>query len=99
MYYLSRTKNVVSASKMFSKIRNRIKSKPLKINLKTTKPLEGDDDGPGLDGRTGKLLTDIPTNQQIDRPTNRPTDEYEGSCQREVTLPIIRIWYRVYNNQ
>ena len=49
----SRTKHVVNASKMFSKIRNRIKGKPLKINLKMNKPAEEE---PGLEPYTGWRL-------------------------------------------
>ena len=37
---------------MFSKIRNRIKGKPLKINLKMNKPVEEE---PGLQPYTGRL--------------------------------------------
>ena len=51
--FMEKTKHVVSASKMFSKIRNRIKSKPLKINLKMNKPAE-EDEGPGLQPKTGE---------------------------------------------
>jgi len=43
-----KTKNVMNTSKMFSKIRNRIKGKPLKIHLKTNKLSTEDDEGMGL---------------------------------------------------
>merc|ERR1719232_1467187 len=43
-----KAKNVVSTSKMFSKIRNRIKTKPLKIQLKTNKLSTEEDEGIGL---------------------------------------------------
>jgi len=43
-----KTKNVMSTSKMFSKIRNRIKGKPLKIHLKSNKLSTEDDEGLGL---------------------------------------------------
>merc|ERR1719419_1936643 len=43
-----KTKNVMSTSKMFSKIRNRIKGKPLKIHLKTNKLSTEEDEGIGL---------------------------------------------------
>ena len=42
----------MTASKMFSKIRNRIRSKPLKINLKTSRP--NLDEEPGLQPPTGQ---------------------------------------------
>merc|ERR1719234_3115758 len=41
-------KNVMNTSKMFSKIRNRIKGKPLKIHLKSNKLSTEDDEGAGL---------------------------------------------------
>ena len=40
-----KAKNVVTTSKMFSKIRNRIKTKPLKIQLKTNKLSTEEDEG------------------------------------------------------
>eukprot|EP00090_Calanus_glacialis_P034363 TRINITY_DN5765_c0_g1_i1.p1 TRINITY_DN5765_c0_g1~~TRINITY_DN5765_c0_g1_i1.p1 ORF type:complete len:1490 (+),score=607.25 TRINITY_DN5765_c0_g1_i1:212-4471(+) len=43
-----KTKNVMSTSKMFSKIRNRIKGKPLKIHLKSNKLSTEEDEGLGL---------------------------------------------------
>jgi len=43
-----KTKNVMNTSKMFSKIRNRIKGKPLKIHLKSNKLSTEDDEGLGL---------------------------------------------------
>lgn len=43
-----KAKNVVTTSKMFSKIRNRIKTKPLKIQLKTNKLSTEEDEGIGL---------------------------------------------------
>merc|ERR1719186_72125 len=51
-----KTKNVMNTSKMFSKIRNRIKGKPLKIHLKTNKLSTEDDEGMGLHpvGETGE---------------------------------------------
>jgi hypothetical protein len=49
---LYRTREVVTASKMFSKIRNRIRSKPLKINLKMSRPAV--DEEPGLQPQTGE---------------------------------------------
>ncbi len=42
----------MTASKMFSKIRNRIRSKPLKINLKMSRPAV--DEEPGLQPQTGE---------------------------------------------
>jgi hypothetical protein len=44
---------VVTASKMYSKIQNRIHSKPLKINLKTSRPTV--DEEPGLQPLTGTI--------------------------------------------
>ena len=44
-----KTKDVVNTSKMFSKIRNRIKGKPLKINLKPKKSTEEGEEDPGLE--------------------------------------------------
>merc|ERR1719319_855502 len=45
-----KTKDVVNTSKMFSKIRNRIKGKPLKIHLKSAKrSTEEADEGLGLE--------------------------------------------------
>jgi hypothetical protein len=44
---------VVTASKMFSKIQNRIHSKPLKINLKTSQPTV--DEETGLQPLTGTI--------------------------------------------
>merc|ERR550539_2082217 len=43
-----KAKNVVSTSKMFSKIRKRIQGKPLKIHLKTNKLSTEEDEGIGL---------------------------------------------------
>jgi len=43
-----KTKNVMNTSKMFSKIRNRIKGKPLKIHLKSNKLSTEEDEGLGL---------------------------------------------------
>ena len=40
-----KAKNVVTTSKMFSKIQNRIKTKPLKIQLKTNKLSTEEDEG------------------------------------------------------
>jgi hypothetical protein len=50
---LIRTREVVTASKMFSKIQNRIYSKPLKINLKTSWPTVEEE--PGLQPLTGTI--------------------------------------------
>ena len=43
-----KARNVVSTSKLFGKIRNRIKGKPLKIHLKTNKLSTEEDEGVGL---------------------------------------------------
>jgi hypothetical protein len=50
---LIRTREVVSARKMSSKIQNRIYSKPLKINLKTSRRTV--DEEPGLQPLTGTI--------------------------------------------
>ena len=53
-FIIFRAKTVVSASKMFSKMRNRIKNKgPMKINLKMNIKTEDD---PGLESASGKHI-------------------------------------------
>merc|ERR1719430_2235329 len=55
-----KTKDVVNTSKMFSKIRNRIKGKPLKIHLKTQKKsTEDQDEGLGLEPYQGGENTPV----------------------------------------
>ena len=73
-----KTKTVVNTSKMFSKIRNRIKGKPLKIHLKSNrKSTEEQDEGVGLEPYQGN---DTP-GEVVSGEEQEQFGEYEGGME------------------
>ena len=76
-----KAKNVVTTSKIFSKIRNRIKTKQLKIQLKTNKPRTEDDEGISLNpvANTGDNapLDPLSDDNYYDGYNDTVGDEYE----------------------
>merc|ERR1719394_1427119 len=91
-----KAKNVVSTSKMFSKIRNRIKTKPLKIQLKTNKLSTEEDEGIGLQpaADTGEMTPLEPLSGDDDQtfggyydgPNGDVGDEYDVQNKGEATF-------------
>jgi len=91
-----KAKNVVSTSKMFSKIRNRIKGKPLKIQLKTNKLSTEEDEGIGLQpaADTGEMTPLEPLSGDDDQtfggyydgPNGDVGDEYDVQNKGEATF-------------